>query len=392
MSKTTNLQKKAIEVLKEVHKVYQGNGIVEFFVAGVVSQSSIFLQSSHGKGKSLLSESIAKIIGASYQRVQGTPALSESQFIGRYNIPSLLKDKEIVEWRNFLKAKVKFFDEINRVPPQTLSALHTVLAEKKAIYGNEEISLTPFIFIAAANPADAGCFDMYGPILDRFDMSIFLPTPTFGLKHKILAIQKYQPKQILGQGEIDNIWAEVEAMPITDAVKNLAFMSIRDLQICDHGDKENLIGFPSCCKECPFQEGVCAKVDNKSTVSERAYISALRVAKGLAYLRDKSEPEPQELFDVLPLTLAHRINILPAAYPGIFTKQEAIENLVDDLQKRITERKDGVLLKIAQYNRTIDRGARQAIRKTIEDACENKDLLGAEMFADTLEEHKNRRG
>lgn len=337
MNKLTPLQKKAILALDEVNRVFQGKDVVLYFMAALVSESHVLLFSSPGKGKSLLSESSATVLNTSYKRVQGSPGLMESHFNAKFNVAKLLKGEEEVEWRDFLKAKIKLFDELSRVPPQTLAALHSILAEKTAFFGNESLKLEPFSFIAAMNPVDTGSFELYNALIDRFDISINVPSPHFKDKSNIFRSRVYQPKSILAFGELDSIWMEVLNTNIPSSVKGTAFVISRDLQLCIHGDKEFLTNFPSVCKDCRFQHYVCSRVTNSP--SERLYISALKVAQGLAYLRGKSSVEIVDLIDIMPYALVHRLNLVPDHYKKNSTKLGSVNHILQDILAKEEERK-----------------------------------------------------
>lgn len=378
---TYKFRQKAIRAVEAVAKIYQGAEVVTPFMAALFSKCSIFLRSSHGKGKNVLAETAAAVTGASYGRVQGTPGLQESNFIARYDVPALLKGNETVIWRKFLTAKIKVFDEINRVPAQTLSALHTVLAEKKALYGNEEIRLDPFCFIASANPADAGNFEMYGPLMDRFDAAIEIPAPTFFEKARVLAAQNVTPEKALDEGDLDGIWDEVENIKVPMGVQLRSFAVVRDLQLCEHGDKEYLANFPACCKDCRFNNYVCSKIDARTPISERAYLSALRMVKGYAYLLGK-EPSAELLVEILPHVLTHRINFLPASIREYPTKRKAVLGIINTIMTREQERNNkinGAIKNINLYRQTSDPDSQTAIKSKIEAAALN-DLLVREMF------------
>ena len=337
MNKITPLQKKAILALDEINKVYQGKDVVLFFMAALVSERNVFQFSCPGKGKSHLSESSATVLNTTYKRVQGSPGLMEGHFNAKFNVGKLLKGEEEVEWRDFLKAKIKLFDEMSRVPPQTLAALHSILAEKTAFFGDESLKLEPFTFIAAMNPLDTGSFELYNALIDRFDISINIPSPHFKDKSNIFRSQVYRPKMILVPGDLDLIWKEVLSVSIPSSVKGVAFVISRDLQLCIHGDKEFLTNFPSVCKGCRFQNYVCSQVTNSP--SERLYISALKVAQGLAYLRGKSSVEIVDLIDIMPHALVHRLNLVPDIYRKNTTKLESVTHILQDILAKEEERK-----------------------------------------------------
>jgi len=64
------LQSKAIKVREELQKHFKGdNELVDVFLAGIFSKANILLWASHGKGKSFLAETTAKLANTSYARI-----------------------------------------------------------------------------------------------------------------------------------------------------------------------------------------------------------------------------------------------------------------------------------------------------------------------------------
>ncbi len=382
------LQKKAVAALDEVNHIYQGNQVVLYFLSALVSQANVLLFSAPGKGKSHLSESAAEVLGVSYKRVQGSPGLMESHFNAKFNVGKLMQGIEEVEWRDFLSAKIKLFDELSRVPPQTLAALHTILAEKTAYFGNESLKLEPSAFIASMNPLDSGSFELYAALLDRFDISINIPTPRFKDKSLIYEGQTYKPKSVLAEGELEQIWKEVAEMPVSAPVKGSAFVITRELQLCAYGDKEFLTNFPAVCKDCRFRNNVCSRV--KNAPSERTYLSALRIAKGLAYLKGKSAVTTEEVIEVMPAVLTHRLQLVPEIYRQSPTKLHAIELILHDILSKESERKAAYTLLI-NYAEAKDPKRRTHLGEQIANYAQN-DLLVEENFKDlqsSLEEHNS---
>jgi hypothetical protein len=91
------------------------------------------------------------------------------------------------------------------------------------------------------------------------------------------------------------IWSEVDKITVSDQLINTASAFIRELQICEYGDKEFLTNFPQCCAECRFNENLCSKLESGMPVSERAFLSLLKIAKAVAYLLGSAAVDDKHL-------------------------------------------------------------------------------------------------
>ncbi|MEW6558015.1 MAG: MoxR family ATPase [Elusimicrobiota bacterium] len=340
-SKKYKIKKLIQEIKDRLSNLYFGSSeIVDIFLAGILSGSNILLWSSWGKGKSWLAEATAKLLGCSFSRIQGSAGLVESKFLARYNLPKLLQGEEIIHWHNFVEAKIKLFDEINRVPATVLNSLFSMLAEKMVIYGNERKSLNAFVFIATLNPADEGTIKSIPmPFLDRFDICLPMSTLNVIDKTKLLNIDKNCIYPVLKEDVIEDIWQETATIKITERIKFVTANMIRTLQICvQKNDKEFLLDFPAVCDTCRFKESICSKLLPNNPVSERAYLSTLKVAQGLVILQNQKEINLEHIFIVLPYVLIHRVKFLHEYEKQHIDKISAIRNLVDYLRKKEFER------------------------------------------------------
>ena len=95
------------------HKPYY----VESVLAAFASRSHICLLGGRGGGKTHVSEALVYQIESTRLTalVQGYIVLDFSDAIARFEVPSLLRGEEKVKWYKVVKARVKFFDEIQRL-------------------------------------------------------------------------------------------------------------------------------------------------------------------------------------------------------------------------------------------------------------------------------------
>lgn len=167
------------QLSNEIGKVIVGQeDIVKNVLISVFSKGHCLLVGVPGLAKTLLVNTIADVLGLSFNRIQFTPDLMPSDIIG----------SEILdETRNFKFIKGPIFsniilaDEINRTPPKTQSALLEAMQEKAVTAAGKRYKLDePFFVLATQNPIEQeGTYPLPEAQLDRFMFNLWLDYPTF---------------------------------------------------------------------------------------------------------------------------------------------------------------------------------------------------------------------
>ncbi len=344
-----NLQKKASIVKEELKKHFKGSSeLIDVFLAGFFSKSKILLYGGAGKGKSLLSEATAKLVGASYSRVQGSTGLTESKYLARYDIAKLMKGEEKVKWRDFTHAQVKLFDEISRAPPVLLNSIFSMLQEKIVIFGDERFEVPDYCFLATMNPLDSASADLPFPLIDRFDICLLLPSVSFSEKIDLYEISKNNGglnlKSVFDKKDLELIWKDVESVKVEADVKILMASFTKDLQLCVYGEKEFLTNFPACCQDCRFREWICSKIDNRAPISERLALSVLKVSQAYAYLNGRDRVLKEDIVLVLPYALNHRLKVTSSYAMKMISRKSVVSSIVEKLVEKDIEREEAYRL------------------------------------------------
>jgi MoxR-like ATPase len=137
-------------------------------LATLLSGGHLLLEDLPGVGKTTLAKGLARILGGSFQRVQGTNDLLPSDLLGVH-----LWDAQSQTFRfqpGPVFCNVLLLDELNRIGPKTQSALLEVMVERQVTLDRATHPLPdPFVVIATQNPLDhAGTFPLPESQLDRF--------------------------------------------------------------------------------------------------------------------------------------------------------------------------------------------------------------------------------
>ena len=148
-----NLSASYQELRKEIGKVIIGqDNVVKYVLLSIFCDSHSLLVGVPGLAKTLLVNTIADVLGLSFNRIQFTPDLMPSDIVG----------SEILdEHRNFkfikgpLFANIVLADEINRTPPKTQAALLEAMQERSVTAAGKKYELgNPFFVLATQNPIE----------------------------------------------------------------------------------------------------------------------------------------------------------------------------------------------------------------------------------------------
>ena len=198
LNKTQNI-KKNIDALVQQAKVNldeflkQLNHIVldkpqqtKLALSCILAGGHLLLQDLPGMGKTTLAESLAKLSGLSYRRVQFTSDMLPSDILG---LSIFNPEKQEFEFRaGPVFTQVLLADEINRTSPKTQSALLEAMEENQVSQDGVTRALPqPFFVIATQNPINqSGTYPLPESQLDRFLMCLSLGFPSAQAEREIL--------------------------------------------------------------------------------------------------------------------------------------------------------------------------------------------------------------
>jgi MoxR-like ATPase len=167
------------QIRAEIGKVIVGQDeVLKFVLISIFSNGHCLLVGVPGLAKTLLVQTVARVLDLDFKRIQFTPDLMPSDIIG----------SEILgEDRNFkfipgpVFANIILADEINRTPPKTQAALLEAMQEKAVTTAGVTHKLSqPFFVLATQNPIEQeGTYPLPEAQLDRFMFNVALDYPTF---------------------------------------------------------------------------------------------------------------------------------------------------------------------------------------------------------------------
>lgn len=239
-----NAQQHMLDVKNEIQNTIIGqDDVIEQTLITLISGGHVLLVGVPGLAKTLLVETVAKIMGLSSARVQCTPDLMPADILGS---EVLEEDKKGARAFRFIEGPVftQFFmaDEINRASPRTQSALLQAMQEKTvSVNGIARPLPSPFHVLATQNPIEQeGTYPLPEAQLDRFMMQINVTYPDAEAERDIIlrttGNQNTQIETLMNAPELMDIQTMVRDMPVGDSVVTMIVNLVRALRPDDQAN------------------------------------------------------------------------------------------------------------------------------------------------------------
>jgi MoxR-like ATPase len=285
----TSLERALFEVKRVI--VGQDRMIERMFVA-LLARGHCLLEGVPGVAKTLAVETLARVVGGTFARVQFTPDLVPADIMGTriYRQSSEKFDVELGPvFVNFLLA-----DEINRAPAKVQSALLEVMAEQHVSIGGVTHQVpSPFLVMATQNPIEQeGVYPLPEAQRDRFLMKILVGYPTDAEEREIvyrMGVNPPQPANVFSPAELLALQQKADRVFVHNALVDYTVRLVLATRApAEHGmaDVAQLIQYGA---------------------SPRASLGIVRATRALALLRGRDYALPQDVQDVAPDILRHRL-------------------------------------------------------------------------------------
>lgn len=255
----------------------------------------VLLEGPSGVGKTLIVTTLSQCVSLSYRRIQFTPDLTPADIIGTYVVLESHGRRKFEFQQGPLFANIVLADEINRGTPKTQSALLEGMEDDRVSVANESYDLPdPFFVAATRGDSDSdGVFPLPAAQLDRFHYHVRLETPEDAALEKIVmqasGAGSATVESVLDRDAVLAMRAAVRAVPAsTDAAKCAAAVI--------SATQPHRKSSPDICRQY-LQVGV----------SPRAGAAMLLGAKTLALLANRNQPTADDIKQVAPLVLKHRL-------------------------------------------------------------------------------------
>jgi MoxR-like ATPase len=278
------LAEAAERILDNVSRVISGKreGAALSLVA-LLAGGHVLIEDVPGVGKTLLARSLARSVAAEFRRIQFTPDLLPSDVTGLnvYN----QRDSSFEFWAGPVFANVVLADEINRASPKTQSALLEAMGEGAVTVDGDSRPLPrPFGVLATQNPVEhEGTYPLPHAELDRFMLKMDLGYPDPDAEVEMLRLASDPLEAIEPVVDLDE-FAEMRRLAEEAHTAEAVMRYVVDVTSATREHESVSLG-----------------------ASPRASRMLLAAARARAALQGRPYCTPDDVKDLAPYVLAHRI-------------------------------------------------------------------------------------
>jgi len=300
----------------EMRRVIVGqDDMLRHMFIGLLANGHILLEGVPGLAKTLAVSCLARGINTGFSRIQFTPDLLPADLIGTLIYQP--QSGQFTVKRGPIFSNIILADEINRAPAKVQSALLEAMQERHVTIGDQTHQLpAPFLVLATQNPIEQeGTYPLPEAQVDRFMLKITVTYPSLA-----------QERQILDRMGFTN--PETAIKPVMDPEEILKAREVIDEIYMDDKIKDYVVSLVIATRD-PGR----FKLDLKGLIqygaSPRATIMLTLGAKASAFLAGRGFVTPQDVKDVAPAILRHRVIISYEAEAEEKTSDDIVRTILD---------------------------------------------------------------
>ncbi|MCC7484761.1 MAG: MoxR family ATPase [Burkholderiales bacterium] len=280
-------------ILFEVKRVVVGQDhFLERVLVAILAQGHLLVEGVPGLAKTLTVKTLARTVRGAFKRIQFTPDLLPADLVGTRMYNQRSGDFSTVlgpVFTNLLLA-----DEINRAPAKVQSALLEVMQERQVTIAGETHKVPePFLVMATQNPIETeGTYPLPEAQVDRFMMKVLVGYPS-------------EEEEFVIVERVTGAAAEVAAVATTAQLSALQ-VECRRVYV-DPAMIQYAVKLVAATRQ-PDRYGL-EEIGRYLTfgASPRATINLIEGARALAFLRGRDYVLPEDVTDLVPDVLRHRL-------------------------------------------------------------------------------------
>lgn len=283
--------------------------VVEQVILGLISGESILIEDVPGVGKTTLAKALASSVQLEFQRVQCTPDLLPADIFG-FSVLNP-QDGSFTFRPGPIFCNILLVDEINRASPRTQSALLEAMAERQVtIEGRVHKLEPPFIVLATQNPSSHhGTFPLPESQLDRFILQLSIDYPS-------------------AESEVEILYSQASDKPLEELEPVLTKQQVIDCQ-----EHVKTIHVERSVAEYLVSIVNLTRTDDRISLgcSPRGSLMLFRAAQAMAFLQGREFVLPDDIQQVAPYVLSHRVEMQRGFERNLKNAQELIRDLVEQV-------------------------------------------------------------
>jgi MoxR-like ATPase len=304
-------------VLYEVKRVVVGqDAFLERVLIALLAQGHLLIEGVPGLAKTLTVNALAKTLRGTFNRIQFTPDLLPADLIG-----TRIFNQQTSEFSTVLGpvfTNLLLADEINRAPAKVQSALLEVMQERQVtIAGQSHRVPSPFLVMATQNPIETeGTYPLPEAQVDRFMMKVLIDYPSeddeFVIVQRVIAGGE-QVTGVLNSEQLQTLQAQCRRCYVDPSLVHYAVKLISATRFPARYGLESIEGYLNF------------------GASPRASIGLIEGARALALLRGRDYALPEDVADLVPDVLRHRLVL---SYNAL-AQDQTVETLIQAVMKAV---------------------------------------------------------
>ncbi len=303
--------------------IYGQENVIDKILITILSGGHVLLIGVPGLAKTLMVDTVARVMGLDSARIQCTPDLMPSDILGS---EVLEEDEDGKRHFRFIEGPVftQFLmaDEINRASPRTQSALLQAMQEKSVTVAGKPHKLPhPFHVLATQNPIEQeGTYPLPEAQLDRFLMQIDVDYPGLSAEREMLLAttsnRRTDAKAVFEPADLEDLQKLVRDMPVGESVVEAILTLVRR----GRPNKDGGDGAPDLVNEyVAWAPG------------PRAAQSLMLACRARALLDGRSAPSVDDVIDLAGSILKHRMALNYQARANGVTLWTIIDKMTEGL-------------------------------------------------------------
>jgi MoxR-like ATPase len=301
------------QVREQIKKVIVGQEeMVKLIITALLADGHVLIEGVPGVAKTMTAKLVAKSLNVHFSRIQFTPDLMPSDVLGT---PVFNPQEASFEFKKGpLFSNVILIDEINRAPAKTQAALFEVMEERQITVDGRTYPMDlPFMVLATQNPIEQeGTYRLPEAQLDRFLFKITVPYPSETEEFEILR-QFHEWGNTNPFDSIEGVLHGQQILAVRQQVKTIVI-------------EENLLQFVA--------KLVHQTRNHKSIYlggSPRASLAIMNASKAMAAVNGRDFVTPEDILEVVPHVLRHRIILSPDKEMEGVTEDDVIKQIIQTL-------------------------------------------------------------